>query len=315
MPTPNQQLIDAVKFVVNDLASGGLLNPKQHEEFIRAALAKTVILQEARYVPMDRAVEEFPKIGFNSRVLQKPSGTYATTTAGTDPVTGNVQLTAVKAVMAVDVGLDVFKKNVERDKIKDTIIAQLAAQAGVDLEELILMGDSTSETEFYTLNDGLFKLASSHEYDHNSAAFSPHPLFKGMLAKLPKKYLRNKNEWRFYVHEEIDLIYREWLANRSTGMGDRYLLEDIPVYYMGIPVVGVPMIVASGDGTDATSSSLLVHPKNVVCGVFQEIEIKAEEKFREQYVAVTGTLWTDVQFEEEDAVVEGKLIKHTLASS
>jgi hypothetical protein len=311
----NQELIDAVKFVVADLASGGELNAEQREEFIRAAIEQTVILKDARYEPMDRPVEEFHKIGFADRVLQKPSGDYATTTTGTDPTTDMVTMTAVKAVMAVDIGLDVFKKNIERDRIKNTIISAMAEKAGVDLEELILMGDTTSGTEFYTLNEGLFKLASSHEYDHSSADFEPHTVFKGMLDLLPKKYLRRKAEWRFYIHEEVELLYRQWLSERQTGAGDRYLLEDIPVFYMGIPIVSVPMIVESGSGGSATSSALLIHPKNIIYGVLQEITIKAEEKFREQYVAVTGTLWTDVEFEEEDAVVEGQNIKHTLASS
>ncbi|HUU57439.1 MAG TPA: phage major capsid protein [bacterium] len=311
----NRELIEAVKFAVSDLASGGLLNPEQHEEFIRAAIEQTVILKEARYETMDREVEEFYKIGFSSRVLQKPSGTYATTETGVDPATGMVKLTAVKAIMAVDIGFDVFKKNIERDKIKDTIITAMAEKAGVDLEELILMGDSTSGTEFYTLNDGLFKLATSHEYDHESADFAPHTVFRGLLDLLPKKYFRNKNEWRFYVHEDIELLYREWLSERQTVGGDAYLLKDIPATYLGIPVVGVPMIIETGSGTTATSSALLVHPKNILYGVFQEIVIKAEEKWREQYIPVTGTLWTDVEFEEEDAVVEGTNIKHTLASS
>jgi hypothetical protein len=311
----NQELIEAVKFAVSDLASGGELNPEQHEEFIRAAVAQTVILKEARYETMDRHVEEFHKIGFSSRVLQKPSGTYETTTSGVDPATGMVTLTAAKGVMAVDIGLDVFKKNIERDRIKNTIITAMAEKAGEDLEELIIMGDTTSAETFYQLNDGLLKLATSHEYDHQSVDFAPHAVFKGMLDVLPKKYLRRKAEWRFYVHEEVELLYRQWLADRLTGAGDRYLLEDIPVFYMGIPVVGVPMIIASGSGATATSSSLLLHPKNILYGVFQEIVIKAEEKFREQYVAVTGTLYTDVEFEEEDAVVEGLNIKHTLASS
>ncbi|MGD8720020.1 MAG: phage major capsid protein [Candidatus Zixiibacteriota bacterium] len=311
----NEELIQAVKFAVADLASGGELNAEQREEFIRAAVEQTVILKEARYEPMDREVEEFHKIGFANRVLQKPSGTYGTTETGVDPATGMVTLTAVKTVMAVDIGLDVFKKNIERDRIKDTIISAMAEKAGVDLEELIIMGDTTSAEPFYTINEGLFKLAGTHEYDHSSADFEPHTVFKGMLNLLPKKYLRRKAEWCFYVHEEIELLYRQWLADRLTGAGDRYLLEDIPVFYMGIPVIPVPMIVESGSGADAVSSSLLVHPKNILYGVLQDITIKAEEKFREQYVAVTGTLWTDVQFEEEDAVVEGKNIKHTLASS
>lgn len=311
----NRELIEAVKFAVSDLASGGLLNPEQHEEFIRAAVEQTVILKEARYETMDRHVEEFHKIGFADRVLQKPSGTYETTETGVDPTTGKVTLTAVKGVMAVDIGLDVFKKSIERDKIKDTIITAMAERAGVDLEELILMGDTASATEFYKMNEGLFKLATSHEYDQDSTAFEPHMVFKGMLDLLPKKYFRQKGEWRFYVHEEIELLYRQWLSERQTVGGDAYLLKDIPATYLGVPVVGVPMIIETGGGATATSSALLAHPKNILYGVFQEIVIKAEEKFREQYVAVTGTLYTDVEYEEEDAVVEGKLIKHTLASS
>jgi len=122
---------------------------------------------------------------------------------------------------------------------------------------------------------------------------------------LPKKYLRSKREWRFYVHEDVEYQLRQALAERSTGAGDRFLLDDAPVLLRGVPVMPVPVMkitTAAGSGTNAISKALLAHPKNLVMGIQRAISIETDRKPRARVVDYVVSVRSDFTFEEEDAI-------------
>lgn len=293
-------------FATGDLASGGLLNPEQAAAFVRKLIDATVVLREARRVPMAAAKRLIEKIGFGSRIMQ--AAAEGTAPGSTDkPTTSKVELSVVEALAAVDITYSALEDNIERQNLQQTILDLIAERAGLDLEELALHGDTSlgAGDPYLDLLDGLFIQATSHVVNAGTTPISQ-DVFIDALKALPAKYFRNPAEWRFYVHRNVELDYRNLLSERATGAGDRYLLENAPVFVGGVPVVFVPAIKV----TSGASPALLTHPQNIIGGFHREISTELERKPRSRTIETTTTVRVDFKFEEEDAVVKITNIKH-----
>lgn len=304
-----EELLRKAAMVTSDIASAGQLNPTQANKFIDMLIDPTVLSKEARLERMSANKEEFNKIGFNSRIMQ--AATEATDPGNTDkPSTAKVELSTVEGIAVVGISYSTFEDNIERGALADHIVRLMAERAGLDLEEQWVNGDTASGDSFLAQNDGILKQVTSHTSTVADMT-TPTDLVEACdkaLRSLPKKYLRNKREWRYYVHADAELQLRQALSERSTGAGDRYLLDDAPVLVRGIPVVSLPVlpeiadIDGGGAGTAAGSKVLLVHPKNVVIGVQRAISIESDRLIRQRVVEYVATVRSDVTFEEEDAV-------------
>jgi len=295
-------------FATGDLASGGLLNPEQAAAFIRRLIDFTVVLREARRVPMTAAKRLVEKIGFGSRIMQAATeGTAPSTTH--KPSTSKVELSVVEALAAVDVTYSALEDNIERQNLQQTILDLIAERAALDLEELALHGDTGDADTYLAMLNGFFKQATSHVVNAGTTPISQE-IFIDALKALPAKYMRNPAEWRFYVHRNVELDYRNLLSERATGAGDRYLLENAPVFVGGVPVVFVPAIKSRASGPDTVSDALLVHPQNLIGGFHRDITTELERKPRARVIETTTTVRVDFKYEEEDAVVKITNIKH-----
>lgn len=308
--------------VVSDLSTGGLLNSKQADRFIDMLIEDTVISREARVERMNSPKQKFEKIGFNSRIMgpategQAPGST-------SKPATEMVELSTVEGIADVKISYSTLEDNIERGRLADHIVRLMAERAGLDLEELYIQGDTASGDSWLALNDGFFKLATSHNTakagtDESDGRNDVVAAADEAYLALPKKYVRSKREWRFYVHEDVEYQLRQALSERATSAGDRFLLDDAPVLLRGIPVTPVPMFptrtandLGDGNDTGTVSDLLLAHPKNMVIGVQRAISIESDRLIRERAVEYVATIRSDVEFEEEDAVSVISDILHT----
>lgn len=312
--------------VVSDLSTGGLLNSKQANRFIDMLIEDTVISREARLERMTHPKQMFEKIGFNSRIMN-PATEAVDPGAGAEstPATDKVELSTTEGIAIVKIGYSTLEDNIERGQLADHIVRLMAERAGLDLEEVYIQGDEAG-SGWLGVNDGILKLATTHVADKSGADdTSDQADWADVVAaadeaflRLPKKYLRNKREWRYYVHEDVEYQLRQALSERSTGAGDRFLLDDAPILVRGIPVTPVPMLpstdeTTAGDGNDdaTTSPLVLVHPKNIVIGVQRAISIESDRLIRERAVEYVATLRFDVEFEEEDAVSVTERVLHS----
>lgn len=296
-------------FETGDLATGGLLNPEQAAAFVRKVIDSSVVLQEARREPMVSPKKWIEKIGFGARIMI--AATESTAPGSTsEPTTEKVELSVVEALAAVDLSYSALEDNIERQGLQNTLLELIAERVALDLEELALYGDTNigAGDPYLDLLDGFFKQATSHVVDWGSVTVDK-GLFTKMIKKLPGKYLRRRSEWRFYVSNDVDIDYRNLLAERATGAGDRFLLEDAPVFAGGVPIIPVPSIkTASGK-----SSALLVHPQNLIAGFHRDVMTEVERKPRTRTIETTTTVRVDFKFEEEDAAVEATNILHVVA--
>lgn len=315
-------------FSEGDLATGGLLNPKQFDKFIEQTLETAIVRKECRREDGDEKQTKIDKIGFaQETIIQTPTAEGEEHTTTTKPTTGQVGISTVEYIIAVDVGYSALRNSIEKAGFENKLMKRISNKAGTDMEALGVNSDDDAGSGVYDDNKGWFQIgATDHEVDHSNADFASTAhktlrLFDNMLDSLPKKYLDSSDlkSWRFYTHVDIEWLYRRWLtAIGATHAGAmNYLIDNPPVFYQGIPVVGVPRLARTFTGTPAyyVSKAMLCHPQNLIEYVQVEISFVSESKPRKRIIEITGTFNIDWEIEETDAVVVAKNIKHNLATT
>lgn len=299
MPT-TEEILNKADLAVSDLVSnGGYLNTMQANTFIRMMIEQPTLLNEIRVVPMSAPTMEINKIGFTSRILRvaPASGTALAASDRSKPVTDKVTLTTKEIIAEVHIPYDVLEDNIERGTLEDTIMSLIAERASLDLEELIIRGDTGSSDAYLALADGCLAQTTSHVVDYGSTAPSvTKAVFKAGIKAMPNPYLRNRAAMRFYVSPHAEIEYADSLANRETPLGDSKVTGWMPNYAYGVPVKPVALM--------PNSKYIFTWPKNFILGVQRKIMIETDRDIRARVLIVVLTMRIDIKWEEEDAVVK-----------
>ena len=132
---------------------------------------------------------------------------------------------------------------------------------------------------------------------------------KNMVKAMPSPSLRNKKALRYLTSIDAEIDYRDALGDRATVVGDKYVMEDAPVMYSGIPITAVPVFPENLEtGTNCTDI-LLLDPKNIQVGIWRDIRIETDKDISAGVLLVVATLRFDVKYAEETAVVKATKIK------
>ncbi|AKR38532.1 phage major capsid protein [Bacillus cereus] len=299
----NTAIIEKAAMSLSDLATGGRLNTEQANAFLRMVQNAPTILKDSRFVPMESDSRKVEKLGFGSRILRR--GEEGTPLADKDlsvPTTGTVKLEAKEVIAEINITYDTLENNIEKGKLKETIMQMIAERAALDLEELIINGDTGSTDPYLSLLNGLRKQSKSHIVDHNGGAFAKE-VFKAGYKALPAKYIRNKNDWRFYTSQGIEVEYLDSMSNRQTALGDAAINGGLPSAY-GVPVKGIAMMQPYTSEEKVVSDIILTHPKNILLGMSRQISIEVDKDIRGRKFIIVLTAKVDTKFEEEDAVAK-----------
>jgi hypothetical protein len=301
MKPGNRSIVDKADLAVGTLiGSGGYLNPEQANTFIRMLIDQPTIINDIRVVPMNSPTMEINKIGFAQRILKKApaSGTALSSGDRSAPITDQVTLTTKEVIAEVHIPYDVLEDNIERGSLEDTIMALIAERASLDLEELVILGDTDlgGSDPYLDLLDGVLKQATSHVVDF-SATLPPvtKEVFKAGLKEMPNKYMRNRPALRFYCSPNAEIEYADSLANRETTLGDNKVVNWTPNTAYGIPVVAAALM--------PDENYMFTYPKNIIFGVQRQIMIETDRDIRARVLIVVLTMRLDLVFEEETAVV------------
>ncbi|EKF33812.1 MULTISPECIES: phage major capsid protein [Bacillus] len=302
----NQEVINKAEVTLGTLKTGGLMNPTQSSTFIRMVQNAPTLLQDARVIPMDGDAQKIEKIGFGQRILRPGvEGKAVPASDRVAPTTSTVELNAKEVIAEVNITYDTLENNIEGDALQNTIMQMLAERAAVDIEELILNGDTSSSDTYLAQLDGIRKQATSHIVDVAGEPLT-RQVFKQGYKAVPPKYLRVPQEFRFYSSPGQEVEWKDKVADRQTNLGDAAVQGGLSSAF-GVPVKGIAnMQPYDADGTDV-SDILLTHPKNIILGFSRNIRIEVDKDIRNRKFIIVLTAKLDSKFEEEDAVA--KIIK------
>lgn len=120
--------------------------------------------------------------------------------------------------------------------------------------------------------------------------------------------MRDYNDLRFYVSPKFEHNYKKLLGQRPTPTGDKFLLENAPASYGGIPLVRVPLIpsnltetINSTEFNDLTFAILTLR-KNLITGVHRSMTLERDRNIFGRVRQYAFTSRVDCTYEEPDAV-------------
>ena len=331
----NQKLINKVDMAFNYWqADNGLLNPEQANMFIRKLLVQPTLLNQVRRVTMNSPSRKIDKIQFGKRIMRagvQGTGTNAKVTLDEStmhkdraaPRNEQIVLNAKEVIAEVHLNYENIEESIERGNIGsmmetsgqnagggivNTIMDLIATRAALDLEELILLGDTTSSDPYLNQFDGYLRICEQGKRTGDTNVLSTgqtvdaggarpsRALFKDGLKALPTQYLRLRPQMCHFVSYENEMEYRDTLAQRETSLGDsQHSAQLMPVYAGGVKLEPV--------GLMPQEKGLLTMPDNLIMGIFRGMTIETDKDISARTWKVVLSMRLDVQVEETDAAV------------
>jgi hypothetical protein len=303
--TSNRTLLEKADLAIADLtAGGGILLPAQAQKFMRLLIKQSVLMQMATVVPMPAPKYQVSKIKFGSRILRPgKEGIALAQNERARPDLSFLELDAQLFKAEVHLSDEVLDDNIERGELRQTILEMIAEAAGRDMEEIVINGDKTSADPFLAVLDGVVKQSTSHVVDAAGGPLTKN-ILRDLLKSLPNEYLRDKKAMSYLTSVDADLEYRNTLAERATVGGDKFLEDDTPVLYSGVPVVPVPLFPDNLGAGNNQTVALLCNAKNVHVGIWRQIRLETFRDVSAGVLRIVATLRFDVKYADESGTAK-----------
>jgi len=311
---------------------GGLLNPEQSARFLDYMFDATVIGKVARTVRMRADTTEIDRIGVGEKLMVLASEADDAQAANKAVTFSKISLTTKKLRLDWELSTESLEDNIEGPDLEDHIARMMATQAGNDIEDVLLNGNtSLGSDNLYKAFDGVVKKAKTygHVVDAAGANIS-RALFNSALKALPRKYKQRRSDLRFLAGSNLiqDFLYANSIGTNQTipqdiassiirGEGVQPLggpAGYVAPFAFGIPIVEVPLLPEAQDGdysgeTGNHGDVHLTFPNNVVIGVKRDVTVY--RFFWPKKDAIEYTMYTrvGVQIEQADAWVVVKNVK------
>jgi hypothetical protein len=316
--------------VASENGNGGLLNPEQSARFLDYMFDATVIGKVARTVRMKADTAEIDRMSVGEKLMKLAS--EGENTAANSAVTfSKISLTTKKLRMDWELSTESLEDNIEGADLEDHIARLMATQAGNDIEDVLLNGNtSLSSDALYKSFDGVVKKAkaSGHVVDANGAGVS-REVFNKALKAMPRKYKQRRGDLRFLAGSNLiqDFLYANSIGTNQTipqDIASSVIRGGVaplggPAGYVapfafGIPIVEVPLLpeTQAGDYTGQTGSHGDIHltfPNNVVIGIKRDVTVYRFFWPRKDSIEYTMYTRVGVQIEQADAWVVVKNVK------
>lgn len=312
MTTSNENLQRADIALAQLASNGGLLDPEQANTFIDLVMDEPTLLKEIRQVRMAAPSMKINKIGLAGRVLRAATqvggaedngtnGRYLAKSKRTAPVTSQIQMDTKEVIAEVRIPYEVLEDNIEGDKLEEHILRLIAAQVSLDLEELLLFGDTSNADEYLALFDGFLKRSSLHIVDNANSGANDTMITNALLA-MPQKYLRNLAAMRGYMSIANRIKFQQSRIVRQTAMGDASVTNapDVPLYSGGLIVRPVNTLATDNLG----KRGLVTDPRNLIFGIQRKITIETDKDIRSREYVIVLTARVASQIEDTNGVVQ-----------
>jgi hypothetical protein len=316
--------------VASENGNGGLLNPEQSARFLDYMFDATVIGKVARTVRMKSDTAEIDRMSVGEKLMKL--ATEGDNDGANSAVTfSKISLTTKKLRMDWELSTESLEDNIEGADLEDHIARLMATQAGNDIEDVILNGDtSLSGDALYKSFDGVVKKAkaSGRVVDAAGANVS-REVFNKALKAMPRKYKQRRGDLRFLAGSNLiqDFLYANSIGTNQTipqDIASSVIRGGVaplggPAGYVapfafGIPIVEVPLLNETQTGTHSGASGShgdihLSFPNNVVIGIKRDVTVYRFFWPRKDSIEYTMYTRVGVQIEQADAWVVVKNVK------
>jgi len=315
---------------VGSEGKGGLLNPEQSARFLDYMFDATVIGKVARTVRMRADTTEIDRIGVGEK-LMKLAAEAENTGSNAAVQFSKISLTTKKLRLDWELSTESLEDNIEGADLEDHIARLMATQAGNDLEDVVLNGNTALTGDaLYKSFDGVVKIAKAngHVVAGAGAAIS-RDIFNKALKAMPRKYKQRRPDLRFLAGSNLIQDYLYSTSQNIQNVNPQDIASSIirgdqgglggpagfvAPFAFGIPIVEVPLLKETQAGSYATPTGEhgdvhLTFPNNVVIGIKRDVTVY--RFFWPKKDSIEYTMYTRVgtQIEQADAWVVVKDVK------
>jgi hypothetical protein len=308
-------------------AGSGLLKPEQANEFIDYMWDATTLGSQVRTLRMRSTEQEIERIGVGQRLLR--GAVEAVDTGENQGVYfSKISLRTHKLRLDWELSTETLEDNLEGAGLDDHIARMMATQAGIDLEDLSVNGDTASADKTLKVFDGWRKLAingttdgAAHIIDHGGKAFDKSAANAAIKA-MPRKFMQRRTQLKFWTGSNLLQDWMYSLTNdpnlASYGYNGRVVPEGAagftPGALFGIPLQEVPVFDETRDGTYSGATGdhgelWLTFPQNLLWGVKREIQVLREYAIKKDTIEYTMFCRVGTQIENTEAFVVVRNIK------
>jgi hypothetical protein len=310
---------------VGSEGKGGLLNPEQSARFLDYMFDATVVGKLARTVRMRADTTEIDRIGVGEKLMKLAAEAENT---GTNSAVqfSKISLTTKKLRLDWELSTESLEDNIEGADLEDHIARLMATQAGNDLEDVVLNGDTAlSSDNLYKAFDGIVKIAKAngHVVDADGAVID-RSIFNNALKALPRKYKQRRPDLRFLSGSNLIQDYLYSTSQNISNVNPQDIAASIirgetaglggpagftAPFAFGIPIVEVPLLKETQGADNDLGDVHLTFPNNVVIGIKRDVTVY--RFFWPKKDSIEYTMYTRVgcQIEQADAWVVVKNVK------
>jgi len=171
----------------------------------------TVIGKVARTVRMKSDTTEIDRMGVGEKLMKLATEGDNTNSENAAVTFSKISLTTKKLRLDWELSTESLEDNIEGADLEDHIARLMATQAGNDIEDVVLNGNtSLSSDKLYKAFDGAVKLAKAngHVVDAGGDNIS-RAVFNDALKALPRKYKQRRTDLRFLAGSNLiqDYLY------------------------------------------------------------------------------------------------------------
>lgn len=308
---------------------GGLLKPEQSNRFIDYMFDATILTRVARTIRMRSDTTEIDKVGVGEKLMVLATEGASTGQTDRGATFTKVSLTTKKLRLDWELSSESLEDNIEGADLEDHIARLMATQAGNDVEDLAINGDTTLTSDnLYKAFDGFRKLAlnGGQVVDAGGASISK-ATFNSALKAMPRKYKQRRNQLRFFTGSNLvqDYLYNLTTVGSTPEDIASSILRGNPAapegnpggvipFAFGIPVVEVPLIDETRTGTYSGASGQhgevhLTFPQNFIVGIKRDVTVYREFKPKKDTIEYTLYIRVGVAVENLDSFVVVKNVK------
>jgi len=320
-------------------AGGGLLEPQQANQFIDYMWDATVLGSQVRTIRIRGNEQEIDRIGVGERLMR------AATEAVDDGINvgvafSKISLTTKKLRLDWELSTDSLEDNIEGEALEDHVARLISAQAGQDLEDVAINGDTRlTRDPLLKVFNGWRRLArdGGHVIDAGGSTLT-RDVFNKALKAMPRKYMQRRNGMKFFTGANLmqDYLYSLTasgdLITQSAGVsivnsggavadGDAGWTTNVASF--GVAVQEVPLLseIQNGDYTVTASSPAganptadhgelwLTFPQNMLWGVKREVQVFREFKPKKDTIEYTMFCRVGTEIENKHAFVVVKNVR------
>ena len=210
--------------------NGGLLNPEQSARFLDYMFDATVIGKVARTVRMRADTTEIDRMSVGEKLMKL--ATEGDNDATNAAVTfSKISLTTKKLRLDWELSTESLEDNIEGADLEDHIARLMATQAGNDIEDVVLNGNTAlSSDNLYKAFDGVVKKAKStgRVVDAAGANIS-RAVFNSALKAMPRKYKQRRSDLRFLSGSNLiqDYLYTASLLGADGSANPQDIASSV----------------------------------------------------------------------------------------